>query len=261
MVVLSQVALDQFIKTCKPNTINTNIIPTIDLSNPNAKSMLINACKEFGFFKVENHGIPIQIMSQLEDEACKFFSLPLLNKESAGIANPFGYGNKHIGRNGDVGWIEYLLLSASPDFISQVSVSIYPHNPHLFRHAIMNYLTKVKKMGVQILEMIAEGLNAKKEEKNIISKMIKDEKSDSYIRLNHYPPRPEEANNSLSLNGKNMVGFGEHTDPQILSILRSNDTPGLQICLHDGNWVSVPPDHNSFFILVGDSLQVRRRSH
>ena len=50
--------------------------------------MLVNACK------VENHGIPIQIMSQLEVEACKFFSLTLLNKESAGIANPFGYGNK-----------------------------------------------------------------------------------------------------------------------------------------------------------------------
>ncbi|CAO2823404.1 unnamed protein product [Amaranthus hypochondriacus] len=119
-----------------------------------------------------------------------------------------------------------------------------------FRYAIVNYIGKMKKMAVQILEMIAEGLNVGREEKNVLSKMIKDEKSDSYFRLNHYPPRPDPDPH------EGLLGFGEHTDPQIISILRSNNTAGLQISVQDGTWLSVPPDDHSFFILVGDSLQV-----
>ncbi|KNA10532.1 hypothetical protein SOVF_143090 [Spinacia oleracea] len=255
MVVLSHVALDQFMKTCKP--IDTHlfptVIPTIDLNSPDVKSLIVKACKEFGFFKVVNHGVPIEMTRQLEDEASKFFSLPQGLKESAGNPNPFGYGNKKIGRNGDVGWIEYLLLSASDEFISQTCLSIYPDNPDVFRCALNNYISKMKKMGVRVLETMAEGLNLKGEDRYALSNLIKDSKSDSYFRLNHYPPRPEAFE---GINGRNLVGFGEHTDPQIISVLRSNKIGGLQISLNDGTWVSVPPDDNSFFILVGDSLQV-----
>lgn len=99
---------------------------------------------------------------------------------------------------------------------------------------------------------MAEGLNIK--EKNVFSKLLMDKESDSVFRLNHYPPCPEMA---LDKNDENMVGFGEHTDPQIISLLRSNNTSGLQIYLReDRSWISVPPDYNSFFINVGDSLQV-----
>lgn len=103
-------------------------------------------------------------------------------------------------------------------------------------------------MACEILEMLADGL--KIEPRNVLSKLLMDEQSDSIFRLNHYPPVPES-------NGKNnLIGFGEHTDPQIISVLRSNNTSGLQISLKDGDWISIPPDQNSFFINVGDSLQV-----
>ncbi|KMS95929.1 hypothetical protein BVRB_003650 [Beta vulgaris subsp. vulgaris] len=249
MVVLSQLALNQFINTCKP--VNTKLffptIPTIDLTNPDAKSLIVKACKEFGFFKVINHGVPLQMISQLEDETSKFFSLPQFIKEAAGIPKPFGYGNKNIGPNGDVGWLEYLLLSASPEFVSQICHSISPEDPDVFRYAIMNYIAKMKKLAVRVLEMMAEGLNVKGEDKNVLKT------SPLFLRLNHYPPKPDAFE---ALNGTNLVGFGEHTDPQIISVLRSNNTAGFQISLKNGNWVSVPPDDNSFFILVGDSLQV-----
>ena len=107
----------------------------------------------------------------------------------------------------------------------------------------------MKEMACQVLELMAEGL---KIEKSALSKLLKDERSDCCFRLNHYPPCPE----LEALSGRNLIGFGEHTDPQIISVLRSNNTTGLHICLRDGNWVSVPPDHTSFFINVGDSLQV-----
>jgi isopenicillin N synthase-like dioxygenase len=71
--------------------------------------------------------------------------------------------------------------------------------------------------------------------------------------VNHYPPCP-----ALQGLGCSATGFGEHTDPQLISVLRSNGTSGLQIALRDGaQWVSVPSDRDAFFVNVGDSLQVR----
>ncbi|MED6224901.1 Gibberellin 2-beta-dioxygenase [Stylosanthes scabra] len=108
----------------------------------------------------------------------------------------------------------------------------------------------MKKMCCEVLEVMAEGLGIV--EKNALSKAIGGEKSDSCFRLNHYPA----AATREAAEEKMLVGFGEHTDPQIISVLRSNNTSGLQICLSDGSWVSIPPDPSSFFISVGDSLQV-----
>lgn len=98
---------------------------------------------------------------------------------------------------------------------------------------------------------MAQGLGM--EQRDSFRKLVADEESDSMLRLNHYPPCPM----LQELNGF-VTGFGEHTDPQIISVLRSNDTAGLEISLRDGSWVSVLPDQESFFINVGDSLQVTK---
>ena len=120
-----------------------------------------------------------------------------------------------------------------------------------FSSAVNDYISAVRNMAGEILELMAEGLMI--QQRNVFSKLVMDEESDSVFRVNHYPPCPD----LQALKGRNMIGFGEHTDPQIISVLRSNNTSGFQISLADGNWISVPPDHSSFFINVGDSLQVQ----
>ncbi|XP_058076716.1 gibberellin 2-beta-dioxygenase 1-like [Magnolia sinica] len=113
--------------------------------------------------------------------------------------------------------------------------------------AVSDYISAVKKLACGVLESLTEGL--KVEPRNIFSKLLMDEESDSFFRLNHYPPCPK-----LKALSCNLTGFRGHTDPQIISILRSNNTSGLQISLSDESWVSVPPYHNSF-VIFGDSLQ------
>ncbi|KAJ7948863.1 Gibberellin 2-beta-dioxygenase [Quillaja saponaria] len=219
MVVLSKQTTQQYsyIKNSKSTTFFSGI-PMIDLSKPDSKTLIVKACEEFGSFKVINHGVPMEFITDLESEAIKFFSKPLSEKEKAGPPNPFGYGNKSIGPNGDIGWVEYLLLTTNPENNSVRLASALGKNPEKFRCALNEYTSSCEEYGL----------------------------------LNYYPPCPE----LEALNGENMIGFGEHTDPQIISVLRSNNTSGLQISLRDGNWISVPPDHRSFFINVGDSLQV-----
>ncbi|KAK1362390.1 Gibberellin 2-beta-dioxygenase 1 [Heracleum sosnowskyi] len=241
-MVLSQEEFD-VVRSITP-TLLFHGIPVIDISNPDSKSCLVKACEDFGFFKVINHGIPTQLISNLESQAIKFFSLPLCEKEKSGPPNPFGYGNKSIGRNGDISWLEYLLLTTGPEFDYEKLASVSAPTPENFRGAVNDYVSAVKKMACRILELLAEGLSI--DEKNVFSKLVMDKQSDSVFRLNHYPPSPD----------KNLIGFGEHTDPQIISVLRSNNTSGLQISLREYGWFSVPPDQDSFFINVGDSLQV-----
>ncbi|XWS12366.1 hypothetical protein CRYUN_Cryun37aG0083600 [Craigia yunnanensis] len=252
MIVLSQpAALDHcsLIKKCKPTSVFTGI-PVIDLRDTEAKTLIVKACEEYGFFKLVNHDVPMEFMTRLEAEALRFFNLPQSEKDKAAPPDPFGYGSKKIGSKGDVGWIEYLLLNTNPQVTSLKTLTVFRENPEIFRFAVNDYILAVKRMAFEVLELMADGL--KIEPRNVLSRLLRDEKSDSCFRLNHYPTCPE----LQALRGRNVIGFGEHTDPQIISVLRSNNTSGLQICLRDGTWVSVPPDQTSFFINVGDALQV-----
>ncbi|KAG6635815.1 hypothetical protein I3843_11G066400 [Carya illinoinensis] len=251
MVVLSKPTIEQYsyIRNCLNPTLYSEV-PLIDLSKPDSDHLIVKACEDFGCFKVINHGISMDSIANLESKAVRFFSLPLSQKEKAGPSSPLAYGNKSIGPNGDIGWVEYLLFTANLNSCSQTFLSVFGENPEQFRSVFNDYISAVRKMACKILELMADGL--KLQPRNSFSRLLMDEQSDSVFRLNHYPPCPE----LQALKGANMIGFGEHTDPQIISVLRSNNTSGLQISLRDGNWISVPPDQNSFFINVGDSLQV-----
>jgi gibberellin 2beta-dioxygenase len=120
MVVLAKEELEQISLPVIQKPVPSSLVPVIDLSNPNSKSLIIAAAQELGFFKVINHGVPMELMSSLESEAMEFFALPQLAKEIHGLS-PFGYGSKRIGSNGDLGWVEYLLLEIASKPKSQSS--------------------------------------------------------------------------------------------------------------------------------------------
>ncbi|KAJ1263646.1 hypothetical protein BS78_09G201600 [Paspalum vaginatum] len=225
-------------------------VPAVDLSGSGAAAAVVDACERFGFFKVVGHGVPTRAVDRLEAEAVRFFASPQAEKDACGPADPLGYGSKRIGRNGDTGWLEYLLLAvggrASP---SAVSSPVLPSST--LREAVDEYVGAVRGLATAVLEAVAEGLGVAP--RDALSRMVTDAASDQVFRINHYPPCPllQRLPDSCS-----VTGFGEHTDPQLVSVLRSNGTAGLQVALQDGRWVPVPPDRDAFLVIVGDSLQV-----
>ncbi|XP_061366233.1 gibberellin 2-beta-dioxygenase 2-like [Gastrolobium bilobum] len=227
-------------------------IPTIDLSMETSElaEQVVKACEEYGFFKVVNHSVPKEVISRLEEEGTEFFAKPTMEKRQAGPASPFGYGFRNIGLNGDMGDLEYLLLHTNPLSISERSKTI-ANDSTKFSGAVNDYIEEVKELACEILDMVAEGLGV--QDKLALSRLIRDVHSDSVLRINHYPPLNLKVKSNKN---NNNIGFGEHSDPQILTILRSNEIGGLQISTHDGMWLPVPPDPNEFFVMVGDALQV-----
>lgn len=217
-------------------------VPVIDLSGKRSKvaKLIVKACEEYGFFKVINHGVPHHIIKNMEDESFEFFDKPLVEKKQVGSNNPFGYGCKNIGLGGDTGELEYLLLQAN-----QTSI----HHTSEFSCAVSNYVEGVMELTCEILELIANGLEVPR---TSFSQMVRSLDSDSLLRLNHYPPVthtfPRGSNSTT-------IGFGEHSDPQILTVLRSNGVAGLQISLGNDVWVPVSPNPLAFCVNVGDVLQ------
>ncbi|CAN6359173.1 unnamed protein product [Urochloa humidicola] len=220
-------------------------IPCVDLSAPGVAAAVAEACRSVGFFRATNHGVPAGVADALETHAMAFFALPAQDKlDMSAAAGPLGYGNKRIGSNGDVGWLEYLLFSVTTNSVRISSL------PPSLRAALEEYTAAVREVGGLVLELIAEGLGV---DRALLRAMVVGrEGGDELMRVNYYPPCPLRAQGDFC----GLTGFGEHTDPQIISVLRSNCTAGLQIKFRDGTWVPVPPDPESFFVNVGDSLQV-----
>ncbi|OEL38025.1 Gibberellin 2-beta-dioxygenase 1 [Dichanthelium oligosanthes] len=275
MVVLAKGELEQIaLPAAQPPVAD---VRSVDLSAPAgpereaAARALVAACEEHGFFRVTGHGVPTELVRAAEAAAARFFALPQGEKEEE--APTLGYGNKRIGGNGDLGWIEYLLLGVTPagavpvatsassstlpcaaaTAAAAASSSLTPAGP--LRDLLDEYTVAVRRMACAVLELMAEGLGLGGGKAGALARLVTRADSDCMLRVNHYPPRPA-APELTTIGAPNLTGFGEHTDPQIISVLRSNGTSGLEIALPSGAWAAVPPDGDAFFVNVGDTLQV-----
>ncbi|KFK36116.1 hypothetical protein AALP_AA4G080200 [Arabis alpina] len=223
-------------------------IPIIDMSQERSQvsKQIVKACETLGFFKVVNHGVDQTIISRMEQESINFFAKSVHEKISVKPANqPFRYGFRDIGLKGDSGEVEYLLFHTNdPAFLSQLS----------FNSAVNCYIEAVNQLVSKILDLTAEELRVPP---STFSKLISTVDSDSVLRVNHYPTSDCGTNRVCDKSESVMrVGFGEHTDPQILTVLRSNGIGGLQVLNSDRLWVPVSPDPSAFCVNVGDLLQV-----
>lgn len=157
---------------------------------------------------------------------------------------------KRIGPNRDVGWVEYLLFenNSNPFLVSNLLGCLHEPSSTLFREALNEYISAVKSVLGNVLELMAEGLEIKPS--NTFSKLVMSNSSDLMFTLNHYPKCSQWIKEHKN---RCLTGFGEHTDPQIISILRSNSLNGYQIALKNGCWVSIPSDEGALFVNCGDT--------
>jgi isopenicillin N synthase-like dioxygenase len=213
------------------------------------------ACREVGFFYVTGHGVPEDLQGDLDRQARALFALPVADKASVAMTE---------GGRAWRGWFPFEgeLTSGRPDRKEgmyfgaelgpddpRVQAGTPMHGPNLFpaalpelRDVVLRYLDALTDLGHALLRGLALGLG-------LDAGWFADHlTADPLVlfRIFRYPPE-------TGLVAPNW-GVAEHTDYGLLTILRQDDSGGLQVHARSG-WVDAPPAPGTFVCNLGDMLE------
>ncbi|KAF8177027.1 hypothetical protein BJ912DRAFT_1063716 [Pholiota molesta] len=230
-------------------------IPVIDItdaysSDPIARRKLADlirdACLNVGFFYIESHGIPEEVIHNTINVAKKYFELPESTKMELDIhksANFKGYtallgentnseslGDLHEGF--DIGYdVE---ASNSGKDGAMTGGNVWPQNMPEFREVITNYYHRVLHVGKLLFPLFALALD--------LPENFFDDKTTTpaaIMRLLHYPPQSP-TSFEMDPDGR-QIGIGAHTDYECFTILWQDQAGGLQVQNAAGKWVDAVP--------------------
>jgi isopenicillin N synthase-like dioxygenase len=235
-----------------------NAIPLIDLSDFNINKSVIakqinQACLQHGFFYVAGHGVSPSLQNKLAFFSNHFFALPEKEKMKIAMYKAGKAWRGYFPLNSE-------LTSGKPDLKEGIyfgtelgqddprvqrglplhGANLFPVNPPGFKEAVLEYIDAVTGVGHLVMKAISLSLQLNEDY------FFKKYNQDPLIlfRIFHYPPQKNYA----------QWGVGEHTDYGLLTILKQDDTGGLQVKTATG-WIEAPPIENTFVCNIGDMLE------
>jgi isopenicillin N synthase-like dioxygenase len=223
-------------------------LPVIDISCNDAAKQIHDASKKYGFFIVTNHGVT-SITKALQHSRM-FFDLPDDIKKGCvvghtGYTEPFTESLDTALQK--VESKEGYYIRRPPDGVISDPLSgpnAWPSESLLpgWKNIMMDYYDEMMDLGKRISCLLVEGFGL---ESNFFSSRFS--KSMSTLRLLHY-------NTEVSNPKEGIFGVGAHSDFGLMTMLATDDTPGLQIFI-DGEWMNVPPRPADFVVNLGDIMQ------
>ncbi|XP_038711417.1 probable 2-oxoglutarate-dependent dioxygenase At5g05600 [Tripterygium wilfordii] len=233
-------------------------IPVINLSDDSKQIVLEigEASKNWGFFQVINHGVPLELRQRIEKVSKEFFHQPLEEKRKVkrNDSSPVGYHESEHTKNVR-DWKEIFdffvddqtLVPASSEPDDQEVITLinqWPESPPGFREVCKEYAREVEELGHKVMELICLSLGLPADR---CRGYFTDQTS--VFRLNYFPPCPVP---HLAL------GVGPHKDASVFTVLTPDDSVGgLEVKRKsDGEWVRVQPIPEAFIINLGDIFQV-----
>ncbi|GLJ26834.1 hypothetical protein SUGI_0524210 [Cryptomeria japonica] len=232
-----------------PPALNVPLIDMAKILSPHHSTKqpemirLAQACKEWGFFQVLNHGIDRGQLEVIKKVAREFFKLPFEEKDKYAMipGTVQGYGHGFIFSDEQtLDWCDMMALGTMPMSIRKEN--LWPSKPLLFSDTVQAYSMEVSRLCWTLLSAIAEnlGLNS-----NIFEEMFGG--NVQAVRMNFYPPCPRP---------DLVLGLSAHSDGSALTVLLQDDEcVGLQI-LKQNQWISVEPIPGALVINIGDTLEV-----
>jgi isopenicillin N synthase-like dioxygenase len=239
-------------------------VPVVDISSlvsqtghrSRVASEIARACRDSGFFYIVNHGVDEGLQRRLEEASRRFFAQGLQTKMEISMAGGgrawrgyFPVGAELTSGKADVKEGIYFGAELAPDH-PRVKDGTPLHGPNLFpnsvpelRDAVLGYMDAMTQLGHAVMEGIALslGLDAPYFADRYTREPL------TLFRIFNYPGDPALPDDQP------RWGVGEHTDYGLLTILKQDDTGGLEV-KSGGRWTPAPPIPGAFLCNIGDML-------
>ncbi|KAK7314345.1 hypothetical protein VNO77_32865 [Canavalia gladiata] len=220
-------------------------LPVIDFSTLNGDkrgetmALLHEACKNWGFFLIENHEIDSNLMENVKRLINAYYEENL--KESfyqSEIAKRLE--KKH--NTSDIDWESAFFIWHRPTS----NINKIPNLSQELCQTMDQYIEQLVNLAEKLSELMCENLGL---EKNYIKDAFSGTNGPAMgTKVAKYPkcPHPEL-----------VRGLREHTDAGgIILLLQDDQVPGLEF-FKDGKWVEIPPSkNNAIFVNTGDQVEV-----
>ncbi|XP_052180859.1 gibberellin 3-beta-dioxygenase 1-like [Diospyros lotus] len=223
------------------------LVPVIDLHDPNAREAVGYACRKWGVFQVTNHGIDAGLLQGVESAGKSLFSLPMQQKLKA-ARSPDGVAGYGVARISSffpkLMWSEGFTIVGSP---REHARQLWPQDFIQFCDVIEEYKKAMQQLAAKLMWLMLGSLDITEEDVKWAGPESDFKGASGAIQLNSYPacPDPDRA-----------MGLAAHTDSTLLTILSQNNTSGLQAHRDGFGWVTVPPIPGALVINVGDLLHI-----
>lgn len=220
------------------------------------------ACRDVGFLAVTGHGVPAELIAELQAVGHEFFALPDEVKRSY----------IHVPRHGNRGYTElggealaYAMDEVAPPDLFEAFTTgpildttdayfhepeahdffvpnVFPTEPARFEQVWKDYYRANERLAADLMAVFALALDLPID--------FFDATIDRHLtaqRIIRYP----------ALHGEPEPGqlrIAPHSDYGSLTILLTDGTPGLQIQDPSGAWLDVPPAPDAFIVNIGDLM-------
>ncbi|CAN6167166.1 unnamed protein product [Urochloa humidicola] len=215
---------------------------------PAAMDLLRDACENWGFFQILNHGISTELMDEVEQLTKDHYKrvreqrfLEFASKALEDGDDAQGGGVKKAAENLD--W-------ESTFFVRHLPESNLVDIPDLddgYRRAMRRFAGELETVAERLLDLLCENLGL---EKGYLARAFRGPSKGLptfATKVSSYPPCPR----------PDLVkGLRAHTDAGGIILLFQDDRVGGLQLLKDGEWVDVPPTRHSIVVNLGDQLEV-----
>ncbi|KAJ8568550.1 hypothetical protein K7X08_028083 [Anisodus acutangulus] len=205
----------------------------------NTMEIIKEACENWGFFELVNHGIPHEVMDTVEKMTKGHYKKCMEQRFKELVASK---GLEAVQAEvTDLDWESTFFLRHLPvSNISQV-----PDLDDEYREVMRDFAKRLEKLAEELLDLLCENLGL---EKGYLKKAFNGSKGPNFgTKVSNYPPCPKP---------DLIKGLRAHTDAGgIILLFQDDKVSGLQL-LKDGNWIDVPPMRHSIVVNLGDQLEV-----
>lgn len=213
---------------------------------------LFTGMKDYGFIVLKEHPISNDLLNRAYELVEELFALPVEAKQKYMLSDngyqrgytPFGREHAKNAQVMDLKEFWHVGREIGPDhkYANTYPQNMWPTEVPEFRKVLSHIYKELERTGDVLLQAMTAPLDVPAD---YFDKLTAD--GNSILRLLHYPPVPKDAD-------PRCLRAAPHEDINLITILVSATTSGLQLKDRDGTWLDIESDYGTLIVDAGDML-------